>query len=128
LNKTKKMKLKLIFPHILYAKWSIEENSIKEFIKKFGYWSWEKSKPVLKISINDSNIFGEQYSFYLDLDEGDIDCMFFVPYHNKTYKTEYGRCLGEDIFIPFVCSNSIEILQESGYSIFRLPVNFVVKP
>jgi len=123
-----KMKLKLIIPNILYAKWRIEENSIKNFIKTFGYWSWERSKPALKIFINDGNVIGEQSSSYLNLDEGDDECMFFVPYHSKTYRTEFGRCLGKNIFIPLACSNSIEIIKESGYSIFRLPINFILKP
>lgn len=126
MNKHKKMELKLITPHILFAKWIIKENKIKEFISKFGYWSWEKSKPALKIIINDHGIIGEQSLFYLDLDEGDNECVFFAPYYSKTYITEYGRCLGENIFIPFLCSNSIKILQENDYTIYRLSDNFIV--
>lgn len=127
MNKSKDMNLRLIIPHILYAKWSIEKNSIKEFIKKFGYWSWERSKPALKIYINDNNIIGEQFSSYLDLDEGDNECMFFVPYYNKTYRAEFGRYLEKSIFIPFLYSKNIKILQESNHSIFRLPDNFIIR-
>lgn len=126
MNHSKKIKLNLILPHILSANWSIEDYYMKDFIKKFGYWSWGKSKPALKIYINDFNIIGEQCSFLLYLDEKDCQCMFFAPYNNKTYRIEYGRALGKNIFLPFISSNSVEILRERDYSIFRLPEYFTL--
>ena len=125
MHKLKKMHLKLIIPHILYVKWDIEDNYMKEFIEDFGYWSWKKSSPTLKIYINDATIIGEQYSFFLPLDEEDCQCIFFAPYNNKTYRIEYGRILERNIFIPCISSNGIEILKENDYHVFRLPDSFI---
>lgn len=126
----KNQALKLMFktPHALYAKWKIEDNHIKEFIKKFGYWAWDESTPALKICLNDSmKIIGEQNSFILSLKEGEKECIFFIPLVNKVYWVEYGRYFKGDIFIPFIKSNILSPSKEQKYPITRLPNELIYK-
>src|SRR5690554_663470 len=120
-----KNSLKLLMPHIFYAKWKVDEKKIKEYIQKFGYWAWEHSKPALKVIINDKNILREQNSSFIHLSEGDSECVFFVPLENKLYRTEYGRLLGKDLFIPMSSSNSTMMLRDEYEEILRLPNSFL---
>ncbi len=119
--KDSKIKVNLLLPHILYTKWRIPEENIKNFIKNFGYWAWEQSKPTLKVYINDITILGEQKSFFIDLEEKDNECAFFVSYDNKKYRIEYGRMIQENIFIPLISSKFIIHPSDQYYSTFRLP-------
>lgn len=116
-----KIKLEILLPHIISCSWKIQEADIKDFIKTFGYWAWEQSKPMLKVYINDEKIMGEQESFFIGLKEGETECIFFTPHDNKKYTIEYGRHMGNDIFIPFVTSNAIVHLDDQNYSAFPLP-------
>ncbi len=118
-------RLKILMPHILYAKWKLDEEKIKEYIQKFGYWAWECSKPALKIIINDKSILGEQDFSFILLSEEDQDCVFFVPHDNKLYRVEHGRLLGNDLFIPLSSSNSEMMIKGECDKILRLPDMFL---
>ncbi|HHT50383.1 MAG TPA: DUF4912 domain-containing protein [Eubacteriaceae bacterium] len=120
-----KIVLQQISPHILHIKWKLD-NSLKEiFSEKFGEWWWKKSKPMLKICINDFNIIGEQDAFYLNLKEEDRESVIYVSSLNKTYCAQYGRCLGKFIFLPIINSNRINLLIEDKCTIIKLPVKLV---
>ena len=121
-----KIKLRFILPHILHTQWNIEENHIKDYIKKFGYWAWEQSIPALKICINSNpNIMGEEESFILPLEEGDEHCTFYTSYNHKIFWVEYGRTLGSEVFIPFISSNRVNDYHFNEYPVMVLPHNTI---
>lgn len=119
--KNSKVKIDILLPHIVFCSWKTREIDIKNFIKTFGYWAWEQSKSTLKVCINDKKILGEQQSSFIHLKEGETECIFFTPYDNKKYTIEYGRYIGNEIFIPFATSDAFIHLADQNYSIFPLP-------
>lgn len=116
-----------IIPHILHIKWEIDKNSKVDFVERFGDWVWCKSRPILKINMNDFNIIGEQSSFYLDLEENDRESVIFLPTHTKTYSVQYGRSLGKYIFIPLITSKNVDLVEMNEDSVIKLPLKLATK-
>lgn len=91
-------------PYILYVYFEISTETHSNFESVFGYYLWENSHLVLKIS----NLSNNTYK-YLKVTQDSNGIYLKLDQPNSVIRAEIGKMISNEFYIPFAGSNTVSM-------------------